>query len=105
MQDFRLHGVNGATDGRTMAETTRSYLDYNATAPIRPEVADTVARALPLLGNPSSVHAEGRAARAAVETARERVARLVGAEPKNVIFTSCGTEAANAVLSPALRRL
>jgi cysteine desulfurase len=87
-----------------MAETTRSYLDYNATAPIRPEVADTVARALPLLGNPSSVHAEGRAARAAVETARERVARLVGAEPKNVIFTSGGTEAANTVLSPSLHR-
>jgi cysteine desulfurase len=87
-----------------MAETTRSYLDYNATAPMRPEVADAVARALSLVGNPSSIHAEGRAARAAIETARERVVRLVGADPKNVIFTSGGTEAANAVLSPTLHR-
>jgi cysteine desulfurase len=88
-----------------MAERARSYLDYNATAPLRPEVAGAVVRALELVGNPSSVHAEGRAARAAVEGAREKVARLVGAEPKNVIFTSGGTEAASAVLSPALHRL
>jgi cysteine desulfurase len=88
-----------------MAERARSYLDYNATAPLRPEVAEAVATALSLAGNPSSVHAEGRAARAAVEAAREKVARLVGAEPKNVIFTSGGTEAANAVLSPSLHRL
>jgi cysteine desulfurase len=88
-----------------MAERVRSYLDYNATAPLRPEVAEAVARALALVGNPSSIHAEGRAARAAIEAAREKVARLVGAEPKNVIFTSGGTEAANAVLSPSLHRL
>jgi cysteine desulfurase len=88
-----------------MAERARSYLDYNATAPLRPEVADAVAGASALVGNPSSVHAEGRAARAAVEAARERVARLIGAEPKNVVFTSGGTEAANAVLSSALHRL
>jgi cysteine desulfurase len=88
-----------------MAERARSYLDYNATAPLRPEVAEAMPGALALVGNPSSVHAEGRAARAAVEAARERVARLVGAEPRNVIFTSGGTEAANAVLSPALHKL
>ena len=82
----------------------RSYLDHNATAPLRPEVAEAMARALTLTGNASSVHAEGRAARAAVERARDEVAALVGAEPKNVVFTSGGTEAANTVLTPSLRR-
>ena len=82
----------------------RTYLDYNATAPMHPAVVDVVARALTLVGNPSSVHAEGRSARAAVETAREHVAALVGAQPKNVVFTSGGTEGANAVLTPTLRR-
>ena len=82
----------------------RSYLDYNATAPMRPAVAEAVARALSLAGNPSSVHAEGRAARSAVETARRQVAALVGASPEAVVFTSGGTEAANAVLAGRLRR-
>lgn len=86
-------------------DAARSYLDHNATAPLRPEAAEAMARALALPGNPSSVHAEGRAARAAVERAREQVAALVGAEAKNVIFTSGGTEAANAVLTPSLRRV
>ncbi|MCJ2053720.1 cysteine desulfurase family protein [Methylobacterium sp. J-070] len=81
----------------------RAYLDYNATAPVRPSVADAVARALMLPGNPSSVHAEGRAARAALEAARAQVAALVNARPEQVVFTSGGTEAANAVLSGALR--
>ena len=81
----------------------RAYLDYNATAPVRPTVADAVARALMLPGNPSSIHAEGRAARAALEAARAEVAALVGARPEQVIFTSGGTEAANAVLSGDLR--
>lgn len=82
----------------------RAYLDYNATAPVRPAVAEAVARALMLPGNPSSIHAEGRDARAALETARGAVAALVGARPEQVIFTSGGTEAANAALSGALRR-
>lgn len=82
----------------------RAYLDHNATSPVRPAVSAAVARALALPGNPSSVHAEGRAARAAVEDARERLGRLVGAAPARVVFTSGGTEAANAVLSGALRR-
>ena len=82
----------------------RAYLDYNATAPVRPAVADAVARALLLPGNPSSIHAEGRAARAALEAARAAVAGLVNARPEQVIFTSGGTEAANAILSGALRR-
>ncbi|MDP4023836.1 cysteine desulfurase family protein [Methylobacterium sp. NEAU 140] len=82
----------------------RAYLDHNATAPVRPAVAEAVARALTLPGNPSSVHAEGRAARAALEAARGPVAALVGAQAQQVVFTSGGTEAANAVLSGALRR-
>ncbi|MEX1061147.1 MAG: cysteine desulfurase family protein [Methyloceanibacter sp.] len=71
----------------------RSYLDYNATAPLRAEVREAFAAALSLYGNPSSVHAEGRAARAAIEAARAKVAGLVGARPEDVIFTSGGTEA------------
>jgi cysteine desulfurase len=82
----------------------RAYLDHNATSPVRPEVAAAVARALSLPGNPSSVHAEGRAARAARERARDAVARRVGAGGGRVVFTSGGTEAANAVLSGALAR-
>ena len=80
----------------------RSYLDYNATAPLRAEVREAVVAALSLEGNPSSVHAEGRAARAAVEEARAKVAALVGARPEDVIFTSGGTEAnAQALTAPA----
>ncbi len=77
----------------------RSYLDYNATAPLRPEVREAVADALGHAGNPSSVHAEGRAARAAVEEARGQVASLAGARPEDVIFTSGGTEANALVLA------
>jgi cysteine desulfurase len=80
----------------------RSYLDFNATAPLRPEVREAVVEALKLTGNPSSVHEEGRAARAAVEEARAKVANLVGAQPEHVIFTSGGTEAnALALAAPA----
>jgi cysteine desulfurase len=71
----------------------RFYLDYNATAPLRDEVRAAVAEALSLIGNPSSVHAEGRAARSAIESARDKVAALVGARPEDVVFTSGGTEA------------
>lgn len=71
----------------------RVYLDYNATAPLRPEARDAVVAALSLTGNPSSVHAEGRAARMLVEDAREKVAALVGAKPSEVVFTSGATEA------------
>lgn len=72
----------------------RAYLDHNATTPLRPEARTAVLRALDVLGNPSSVHAEGRAARALVEGARVDVAALAGARPVEVIFTSGGTEAA-----------
>lgn len=84
----------------------RIYLDHNATTPVRPEVADAMARALrETWGNPSSVHAEGAAAREAVEDARAQVAALVGAEPRQVIFTGGATEANNALLSDVRRRL
>lgn len=72
----------------------RAYLDWNATAPLRPEAREAAIRVLDLAGNPSSVHAEGRAARAAVERARAQVAALVGARPAEVVFTSGATEAA-----------
>jgi len=83
----------------------RVYLDCNASTPLRPQAAEAMARALGLAGNPSSVHQEGRQARRIVEDARARVAALVGAAPQNVIFTSGGTEANNAVLSPATRAI
>jgi cysteine desulfurase len=76
----------------------RVYLDWNASAPLRPEAREALLAALALDGNPSSVHAEGRAARAALEQARAEVAELVGARPEQVTFTSGATEAA-AVLS------
>src|SRR3954453_24032708 len=82
----------------------RSYLDHNATTPVRPEVAAAMARALALPGNASSVHAEGRPARSAVERAREAVAALVGGSARKFMFTSGATEAANTVLTTSLRR-
>jgi cysteine desulfurase len=69
------------------------YLDYNATAPIRPEAREAVLRAFELAGNPSSVHAAGRAARDVVETARKAVGELVGVVAGSVTFVSGGTEA------------
>jgi cysteine desulfurase len=80
----------------------RTYLDWNATAPLRPEARAAMASAGELQGNPSSVHAEGRAARRLIEDARDRVATLLGARPENVIFTSGGTEANMLALSPAI---
>src|SRR6266849_4392274 len=79
----------------------RLYFDWNATAPLRREARATALAALDVNGNPSSVHAEGRAARRLVEEARENVASLVGAEPRNVAFTSGGTEANMLALAPA----
>lgn len=81
----------------------RIYLDWNATAPLLAAARDAMLDALTMPGNPSSVHAEGRAARAVVERARREVAHLVGAEPAHVTFTASATEAANQVLSPVYR--
>lgn len=84
----------------------RRFLDWNATAPLRPEARAAMAAALDLIGNPSSPHQEGRAARAAIERAREQVARLVGASAGEVVFTSGATEAINwALKGRAWRRL
>ena len=69
------------------------YLDYNATARVRPEAAAAIAHALEVGGNPSSIHAAGRAARAIVEQARDDVAALIAAPASTVVFTSGGTEA------------
>jgi cysteine desulfurase len=69
------------------------YLDYNATAPIRPDAVEALTRAFAVGGNPSSVHASGRAARAMVEQARTEIAALVGGPASTVVFTSGGTEA------------
>src|SRR5579864_1312970 len=82
--------------------TERAYFDWNATAPLRPEARAAMVAALDLTGNASSVHAEGRAARQTIEAAREKVANLVGAEAKNVTFTSGATEANMLALTPAL---
>ena len=72
---------------------TETYLDWNATAPLRPEAAAAMAAALSRCGNPSSVHRWGRAARQTVEHARRAVAALLGAPPEGVVFVSGGTEA------------
>ena len=82
----------------------RVYLDWNATAPLRSEARQAMISALQLCGNPSSVHAEGRSARKLVEDARTIVANAVGASPRNVVFTSGGTEANALALRPGLRR-
>ena len=82
---------------------TRVYMDWNATAPIGEPARLAMLEALQLPGNASSVHAEGRAARAAIEKARRQVATLVGADPAHVIFTSGATEAANHILTPNFR--
>jgi len=78
---------------------TKTYLDYNATAPIRPEVLDLVTKIMGDVGNASSVHGHGRAARKYVEDARIQVADMCHVEPDQVIFTSGATEATNAALS------
>jgi cysteine desulfurase len=80
------------------------YLDHNATAPLKPAVAVAIRAALELAGNPSSVHGFGRAARAEIEAARERVAGLAQAVPREVVFTASATEANNLVLRGAGRR-
>ena len=77
----------------------RTYLDWNATAPLHAGARAAIERALDVSGNPSSVHVEGRRARAIVETARDQVAPLVGARSSEVVFTSGATEACNMVLA------
>jgi cysteine desulfurase len=84
--------------------TDRVYLDWNATTPLRREAREAMAAAWDLQGNPSSVHAEGRQARRLVEDARASISGAVGALPRNIVFTSGGTEANALALTPGLRR-
>jgi len=99
-----IPGTNyGGSVRRTMPRA-ESYLDWNATAPLRPEAAAAMAEALGHWGNPSSVHRRGRAARQIIERAREAVVGLLGgADPSGVIFVSGGTEANHLALLGAGR--
>jgi cysteine desulfurase len=89
---------------RLKSMTDRIYLDWNATAPLRKEARAAALAAFDINGNPSSVHGEGRAARRLIELAREQVAALVGAQPRNVVFTSGGAEANMLALAPTAAR-
>jgi len=77
----------------------RTYLDHNATTPLRVEARAAMLTAMDIVGNPSSVHAEGRAAKGIVEAARAQVAQAVGASNADVVFTSGATEAAALALA------
>lgn len=91
-----VHRPEGAMDRLAV------YLDHNASSPLRPEARSALLSALDSVGNPSSVHAHGRALRGFVETGRRQVARLAGAEPRQVVFTGSATEAiAQAVIAGA----
>lgn len=79
---------------------SRVYLDWNATAPLRPEARAAVSSALETVGNPSSVHSEGRAARKLVEDARTQLANAIGARADSIVFASGGTEANAQALTP-----
>ncbi len=82
----------------------RVYLDHAATTPVDPEVADLMAQVLrEVSGNPSSIYAEGRQARALVDRARDEVAQAIGADPAEIVFTSGGTEADNLALRGVLK--
>jgi len=89
--------------GIAMTERKTFYFDNNATTRVAPEVVDAI---IPFLrdfwGNPSSAYTFGSQVAKRIEEAREKVAALIGAESKEVVFTSCGTESNNAVLQSAL---
>ena len=77
----------------------RVYLDHNATTPLRHEARAAMGAAMDIHGNPSSVHTEGRAAKAAIERARAQVSEALGVSGADVIFTSGATEAAALALA------
>lgn len=95
----RLPELAAATvspDAGRLDTVTRIYLDHNATTPVAPAVADAMTSALrTVFGNPSSVHAYGQEAKTALDEARSAVARLIGAEPTEIVFTSGGSESDN----------
>lgn len=74
------------------------YLDYNATAPIKPEVIEEMAKVMKMGGNPSSVHSVGRQAKSVLEKSRHSIGRMINCHPQKIIFTSGGTEANNIAL-------
>jgi len=86
-----------------MAVNSRTYLDYNASAPLLACARDSMIAALNSAGNASSVHFEGRAAKKSIEETRVSLANLIDCKPANLVFTSGATEAANHVLSPIVR--
>lgn len=96
---LRKIGANfrGKFGARTVSG--RTYLDWNATAPLRPEAKAAMVAAMEVVGNPSSVHAEGRAAKALMERARAQVAAALGADGADIVFTSGATEAAALALA------
>ncbi len=73
------------------------YLDYSATSPLLPEARDAITSAMDLVGNPSALHTPGHMAMNAIEDAREEIAKLIGAEPEEILFTSGGSESNNTV--------
>ncbi len=83
------------------ARRRRVYLDHNATSPLRPEARAALLEALDEVGNPSSIHAFGRAARRRLETAREQIAHRLRIDPERLVFTSGGTESNLLALSQA----
>src|SRR5580704_2830559 len=90
----RIWRHSRASHSTAMRTTTNaSYLDWNATAPVRPEAAAAVARALTTVGNPSSIHRVGREAKRVLNDARDAVAALVNARAGEIVFTGGGTEA------------
>jgi cysteine desulfurase len=99
-----LDGDHTGSRGIIILVPERVYLDWNATTPLRGEAQRAMAAAWEFVGNPSSVHAEGRQARRLVEEARAAIAAAVGASVRNVIFTSGGTEANTLALTPGLHR-
>ena len=88
----------GTPRQRKAQDMQRLYLDWNATAPIRAEARAAMLAAMDLLGNPSSVHSEGRAAKALMEKARAQIAAAIGADGQDIVFTSGATEAASLAL-------
>ena len=84
---------------------SRVYLDWNATAPLRPEAREAMAGAMDLMGNPSSVHAEGRAAKAMMERCRAEILEAAGGQGYDLVFTSGATEAAATVLRAGWHRV
>lgn len=80
-------------------ERLKTYLDYNATTPLKPEVKEAMVAAFDIIGNASSIHSFGQSARSVVESARKKMAELLGCRDTNIIFTSSATEANNTVIN------